>query len=112
MWERIRREILIEYYWWQRHNGKKHIGKKRRLDSPAGVMGILFIMSGIIVMVIIGQAFAAMFRNMMPLVSGTAVAGTYWSSIIFALKMSVFLIAFICSFIAIIYYKFFSGRKR
>lgn len=112
MWERIRRDILIEYYWWRRHTGRRNVGKKWRMDSPLGVMGILFITSGIIVMIIIGQAFAAMFRNMMPLVTGTSVAGTYWSSIIFALKMSMFLIVFIISFIAILYYKFSSGRKR
>ncbi len=112
MWERIRREIIIEYYWWRRHTGRRNVSKKWRLDSPLGVMGILFISSGIIVTIIIGQAFAAMFRNMMPLVTGTAVAGTYWSSIIFAFKMSMFLIVFISSFIAILYYKFSSGRKR
>lgn len=112
MWERIRRDILIEYYWWRRHTGRRNVGKKWRMDSPLGVMGILLITSGIIVMIIIGQAFAAMFRNMMPLVTGTSVAGTYWSSIVFALKMSMFLIVFISSFIAILYYKFSSGRKR
>ena len=111
MWERIRREMLIEYYWWQRHSSRRNDGKKWRLDSPLGVMGILFMTSGIILMVIIGQAFAAMFRNMMPLVTGTSVAGAYWSSILFALKIVLFLLIFICSFIAILYFKFFGSRK-
>lgn len=112
MWERIRREILIEYYWWRRHTGRRHVGKKRRMDSPLGLMGILLITSGIILLVIIGQAFAAMFRNMMLLVTGTSVAETYWSSIMFAFKMGLFLLIFISTFIAILYYKFFSRRKR
>lgn len=106
MWKRIRRELLVEYYWW-----KRHAVKKRRLDSPLGVMGILLITSGIFLMIIIGQAFAAMFRNMMPLVSGTQVAGAYWSSVLFALKFSLVLMAFIVFIIVFLYLKF-SGRKR
>lgn len=112
MWERIRREMLIEYYWWRRHSGRGiKSGKKWRLDSPLGVLGILLITSGIILMIIIGQAFAAMFRNMIPLVTGTSVAGAYWSSILFALKMSLFLLVFIITLIAVLYYKFSNGRK-
>jgi hypothetical protein len=106
MWERIRRELLIEYYWWKRHNVKK-----RSLDSPLGLMGILFITSGIFLMVIIGQAFAAAFRNMIPVVSGTQVAGIYWASIYFAIKISVVFIIFVISMILILYFRF-SGRKR
>lgn len=105
MWERIRRELLIEYYWWKRHNVKKW-----RLDSPLGVLGILLITSGIILMVIIGQAFAALFRNMMPIVSGTQVAGAYWSSVIFALKFSIFLIIFIVLIVLFLFLKLV--RKR
>jgi len=110
MWERIRREMFIEYYWWRRHSGRKNFGKKRGLDSPLGVVGILFITSGIILLVIIGQTFAAIFRNMIPLVAGSNVAGAYWSSIFFALKFSIFLLIFIITFIAYLYYKFSSRR--
>jgi hypothetical protein len=106
MWERIRRELLIEYYWWKRHSVKK-----RRLDSPLGVMGILFITSGIFVLIIIGQALAAIFRNMIPLVSGTQVAGAYWSSVFFALKLSIVLLIFIISMIVILYLKFSRSRR-
>jgi len=106
VWKRIRRELLIEYYWWKRHTVKKW-----PLDSPFGLMGILFITSGILLMVILGQAFAAIFRNMIPMVNGTQVAGVYWSSIFFALKISiVFMICFV-TMIFILYFKFF-GRKR
>lgn len=111
MWERIRRDILIEYYWWQRHSRRSNYGKKRRLDSPLGVVGILFITSGIILLIIIGQAFAAIFRNMMPLVTGSSVAGAYWSSVFFALKFSVFLLVFIISFVAFIYFKVTRSRR-
>jgi len=106
MWERIRRELLIEYYWWRRHTVKK-----RHLDSPLGVMGILLITSGIFLVVIIGQGFAALFRNMMPLVSGTQVAGAYWSSVIFAMKISVVLIIFISSIIIFLFLKVSKRRK-
>lgn len=106
MWERIRRELLIEYFWW-----KRHTVKQKRMDSPVGIMGILLIASGTFLMIIIGQAFAALFRNMVPFVSGTQVAGTYWSSVFFALKISIFLIIFIISIIIILYLRFF-GRKR
>ncbi len=106
MWERIRRELLIEYYWWRRHTVKKW-----RLDSPVGVVGILLITSGIILTIIIGQAFAALFRNMMPLVSGTQVAGAYWSSVFFALKISIVLMIFIISIIVFLFLRF-SRRRR
>ena len=106
MWERIRRELLIEYYWWKRHSVKK-----RRLDSPLGVMGILFIASGIFLLIIIGQALAAIFRNMIPLVSGTQVAGTYWSSVFFALKISLVLLVFIISMIVMLYFKLSRNRR-
>lgn len=106
MWERIRRELLIEYYWW-----KRHATKKRRLDSPLGVMGILPITLGIVLMIIIGQAFAAFFRNMIPLVSGTQLAGAYWSSIFFALKASLVFIFLIVFMIVILFLKL-TQRKR
>jgi len=105
MWERIRRELLMEYYWW-----KRHAVKKWRLDSPLGVMGILFIVSGIFLMIIIGQAFAAVFRNLIPLVAGTQVAGVYWSSILFALKISLVFITFFISLIVLLFLKFFGRR--
>jgi hypothetical protein len=107
MWERIRRELLIEYYWWRRHTGKK-----RGLDSPVGVVGILLIISGIFLMTIIGQGFASLFRNMMPLVSGTQVAGAYWSSVIFALKVSIALMVFMISIVIFLFLKFSSNRRK
>lgn len=106
MWERIRRELFLEYYWW-----KRHTLKKRHLDSPFSIVGILFIISGIFLLVIMGQAFAAVFRNMIPLVNGTQIAGAYWSSVIFAIKICLVLIVFILSVILILYLKF-SGRRR
>lgn len=106
MWERIRREMLIEYYWW-----KRHAGKKRRLDSQLGVMGILPIALGIILMIIIGQAFAAFFRNMIPLVGGSQVAETYWASVFFAIKASLVLMLLLISLIGILIYRFFRRRR-
>lgn len=104
MWRRIRREMMTEYYWLKRHSAKKW-----RLDSPGGFMGILLIVSGIILMTLVGQAFAAIFRHMIPLVAGTEVSSVYWSSIIFALKMS---LAFIIFSVALIGYLFFRFTRR
>lgn len=106
MWERIRRELLVEYYWWKRHKVKKHYG-----DSSLGVMGILLIITGIILMIIVGQAFAAFFRNIIPLVSGSQVAGTYWSSFFLALKASVVFMVFLVSLVFILFHRF-SGRRK
>jgi len=105
MWQRIRRELLIEYYWWKRHSVKKW-----RMDSPSGIMGILFISSGIILMIIIGQAFAFIFRSMVPMVSGYQAAGVYWSSVVIALKFSIGLIIFFSLIILFIFIKFFKRR--
>ncbi len=106
MWERIRRELLIEYYWWKRHSVKR-----RRTDSPPGVVGILLITSGIILMLIIGQAFAMFFRSIIPLVSGPQIAGVYWSSVFLALKASVFFMVFIVALMLILFFKV-TGRKK
>ncbi|MGI6450670.1 MAG: hypothetical protein ACOX3R_10370 [Desulfitobacteriia bacterium] len=106
MWERIRRELLIEYYWWKRHRGKK-----RRLDSPLGGMGILLIILGIIVLVIIGQIIAAFFRSFIPLVSGAQVAGAYWSAVFLAIKVSFFLLLLLAGLLIILFLRL-TGRKR
>ena len=101
MWKRIRRELLIEYYWWKRHSVKKW-----SLDSPLGIMGILLIIAGVIIMIIIGQAFATIFRSMIPVVGGNQVAGVYWSSISLAIKFSLALFIFFSCIVVIIYLKF------
>ncbi len=101
MWKRIRRELLIEYYWWKRHSVKKW-----SLDSPLGIMGILLIIAGVIIMIIIGQAFATIFRSMIPVVGGNQVAGVYWSSISLAIKFSLALFIFFICIVVIIYLKF------
>lgn len=106
MWERIRRELLIEYYWWKRQKVRR-----RGADSSFGVLGILFIASGIILMLLIGQGLALFFRSMIPLVSGPQIAGTYWSSVFLALKASLFFMVFIVSLIIILFFKFTGRRK-
>lgn len=106
MWERIRRELLVEYYWWKRHNVKR-----RRGDSPLGGVGILLIISGIFLMLIIGQAFSLFFRSIIPLVSGPQIAGTYWSSVFLGLKASVVFMVFIVSLMVILFFKITGRRK-
>ncbi|MFA6807615.1 MAG: hypothetical protein WCR27_01350 [Eubacteriales bacterium] len=106
MWERFRRELQIEYYWYKRHSVKNS-----RLNSPVGFMGILCVGSGIILMIIIGQAFASIFRNLIPIVSGTQVTGVYWNSIIFALKLSLIFMIFIISLVGTLFYKFYRRKQ-
>ncbi|HHV64139.1 MAG TPA: hypothetical protein GXX46_03565 [Peptococcaceae bacterium] len=106
MWERIRRELLIEYYWWKRHKGKK-----RRLDSPLGGVGILLISLGIFVLVIIGQIIMAFFRCFVPMVSGAQMAGAYWSVVFLAIKVSFFLLLLLGGLIIILFLKL-TGKKR
>jgi len=106
MWRRIRRELLFEYYWWKRQSGKKW-----SMDSPLGIMGILLITSGIIILLIIGQAFASVFRNMVPIVGGTQVAGVYWSSVVLAIKFSFAFLVFIVVIILIVLTRVSRRRK-
>lgn len=105
MWERIRRELLVEYYWWKRQNIKK-----KRSDSPIGIMGILLIVSGILIMVLFGQGIAAMLRSMIPVVNGTQIAGAYWSSVFFAVKITLALILLLISVAFYIVLKLFGRR--
>jgi hypothetical protein len=104
MWLRVRRELLMEYYWWKRHSGAK-----KGLDSPLGIMGILIITSAVIVLVIIGQAFAAVFRNMIPIVGGNQIAGIYWYSITFAFKVT---LALLLLFVSVVVYLFLKFTRR
>lgn len=107
MWERILREFLIEYYWWKRHSVKK----KKRLDSPFGILGILMLGLGIGLITIIGQLLSSFYRNMIPFVTGNSVAGVYWSSVAFAIKMSFVLICLFIGTVALLFLKL-TGKKK
>ncbi|ADY54601.1 hypothetical protein Sgly_0230 [Syntrophobotulus glycolicus DSM 8271] len=105
MWKRLKRELLFEYYWYRRH-----FKVLRQLESPLGFFGAVFVISSIFLLVIIGQAFAAIFRNMIPVVKGSDIAGVYWTSIILAIKFTIVLLIFIVSLIIVLFIKF--SRKR
>jgi hypothetical protein len=98
MWKRLKRELLFEFYWYSRH-----YKLLRQLDSPLGLFGAVLIISGIFLAVIACQAFAAVFRNMIPLVRGADVAGIYWNSVFMAIKFSIVLIIFISSLTIVLY---------
>lgn len=105
MWERLKRELLFEFYWYSRH-----FRLLRQLNSPLGLFGAVLIVSGIILAVIVCQAFAAIFRNMIPIVRGADVAGVYWTSVLMAIKFSIVLIIFISSLTIVLYLR--CSRKR
>lgn len=105
MWERIRRELLVEYYWWKRQNIKK-----KHLDSPISIVGILLLVSGIILMILLGQGIAAMLRSMIPIIGGTQIAGAYWTSVFLAFKISLVLILLLVSAVVYFVLKIFGRR--
>ena len=106
MWERIRRELLIEYYWWKRQSGRK-----RNLDSPFSLLGIMCTGIGIIILVLMGQTFASVYRNMIPIVNGAQVADAYWSSLAFALKFSLMMILLFVTLVLSIIFRFTRRKK-
>jgi hypothetical protein len=105
MWRRIFREIVIELYW-----TKKKILRYWKLDTPAGVLAVLTIISGLALLVIIAQGAALIFRSFIPYVSGVRMGQAYWSSVGFGLKVSLTFLLFFSSFILFIMLRFFWRR--
>ena len=105
MWKRIFREIVIELYW-----TKKKILRYWKLDTPAGVMGILSIVFGLALLVIIAQGTARIFQLFIPYVSGAKIGQAYWSSVGFGIKASLTFMCFLSSFILFIMLRFLWRR--
>jgi hypothetical protein len=105
MWKSIFREIVIELYW-----TKKKILRYWKLNTPAGIMGILTMIFGLVLLVIIAQGAARIFRSFIPYVSGVKMGQAYWSSVSFGLKVSLTFLLFLSSLILFIIFKFFWRR--
>lgn len=105
MWKRIFREIVIEFYW-----TKKKILRYWKLDTPAGVMGIVTMIFGLALLVVIAQGAARIFQSFIPYVSGVKIGQAYWSSVSFGLKVSLTFLLFFSSLIFFIVFKFFWRR--
>lgn len=100
MWRRWLRELTVGLYWL-----KKDLTLRWKLDTPAGVMGILAVTFGLIFLVIMAQGLATIFRSFIPWVSGARVGETYWASIWFAIKGSLVFLLFCTSVILFFLFK-------
>lgn len=105
MWRKIWQDLAIEFYWL-----KRDLLRHWRLDTPAGVTGIIAVISGITFMIIIWQGLATTFRHLVPWVAGSQVGQVYWSSVAFSLKASFVFLIFCTSLIFFILVKLSSKR--
>jgi len=88
MWRRWIRNLIVELHWM-----KRNIIRRRRLDTPTRVVGILTLISGLLLFIVIGNGISQIYRSYVPWVSGSRVGEVYWQSIGFGVKTSfVFLI--------------------
>ncbi|MDP4161077.1 MAG: hypothetical protein Q8911_15165 [Bacillota bacterium] len=105
MWRRWYRNFRVEWHWI-----KHDIVRRWHLDTPAGIMGILSMISGLLLFIIIGNAAAHIFRSFVPWVSGSKVSSVYWESIGFGLKVSSAFLLFTGSLIIYFLLKFSERR--
>jgi len=99
------RDLRIFGYWI-----KRELIRRWKLDTPLGIMGIIALITGIGLMVIIGQSFAALFRAMIPWVAGHKVAEVYWTSVAFAVKVSIVFLIFTVSVLLYFFMRFKNYR--
>lgn len=75
------------------------------LDTPLGLMGILVLILGLSLLVTLGQAITALFRNSIPWVSGSQVASVYWQSVVFGIRGSFLFVLFTVTLIVYVVLK-------
>ena len=100
MWRRWIIDLSIKLYWMRRD-----MIHQWRLDTPSGTVGILTLISGILLLIGIGDAIAHAFRAVIPWVSGSRLGEVYWQSIGFGIKTSFLLLLFIASLVLYILLK-------
>jgi len=105
MWRKWLSDFKVELYWL-----KKDLTKRWHLDTPAGFAGILAIVFGVILLIIMVQGIAKLFRLFIPWISGARIGEAYWSSVGFALQASVIFLLFFSSLIFFIMLKIFKNR--
>ncbi len=105
MWRRWISDLRVELHWM-----KRDIIRRWQLDTSTGIMGILTLVSGLSLLVVIGDGVAHIFRSYVPLVSGSRVGEVYWQSIGFGIKTSFIFILFSASLIIFFMLKL-SGRR-
>jgi len=105
MWRRWIRDLSLEFHW-----AKRDIIRRWRMDTPAGTVGILTLISGLLLLVVIGDGIAHAFRAFIPWISGSRVGEVYWQSIGFGMKTSFMFLLFSGSLILFIVLKFSERR--
>ena len=76
---------------------RRYIIRRWQLDTPIRLMGIIVILSGLLLVIIIGNAVAHLYRLFVPIVSGLRVEEVYWSSLGFGIKISLTFAIFVSS---------------
>lgn len=89
---------------------KRDILRRWPLDTPTGVVGILTLISGILLLIVLGDGIAHVFRGFVPWVSGSRVGEIYWQSVGFGIKISFIFLLFSGSLITFFLLKFFERR--
>ncbi|HZK53469.1 MAG TPA: hypothetical protein VFC84_04615 [Desulfosporosinus sp.] len=107
MWRRWIRELKLELHW-----TKRNIIRRWQLDTPIGILGIVILSSALLLIFVLGNGMAQIFRAFIPWVSGSRVGEVYWQSIGFGIKTSVLFLVFIGSLIMFFTLKFSDRRFR
>ena len=105
MWRRWISDLSVAFHWM-----KRDIICRWRLDTSTGVMGILTLISGLLLLVVIGDGIAHIFRSFVPFVSGSRVGEVYWQSIGFGIKTSLIFMIFVGSLIILLLLKLSERR--
>lgn len=105
MRQRWIREIGMEIFWM-----KKKLIRRWRMDTPAGIMGIIAVIAGLVLFILMVQGIAMVIRGAMPWVAGSKVSTIYWSSLGYALKAAFAFLVFCTSIIIFFLLKLFYRR--
>ncbi|NMA67820.1 MAG: hypothetical protein GX958_00115 [Desulfitobacterium sp.] len=105
MLNRFIRELRIEFYWL-----KKDFIRRFQLDTPIGLIGVIALLSGLGLFILISQGVAKIFRAAIPWVNGSAIGSIYWTSILFAIKVSFMFLLFSASILILLWLKTRSRR--
>lgn len=99
------REMGMELFWL-----KKELTRRWRMDTPAGIMGIIAVVSAFVLLIFMIQGIAMVFRGAIPWVAGSKVSALYWTSLGYAIKTSLVFLVFCTSMIIFFVLKIFYRR--
>lgn len=105
MWRRYIRNLSIEFRWM-----KRDFSRRWKFNKPISVVGILTLISGIILLFVIGSGISNIFRAYIPWVSGSRMGEVYWQSIGFGIKTSLTFLIFIILLVSFLLLNFTKRR--